>query len=96
MGQILDWFSFDVIGSLFPAFRIWICYFKVYKALKTTYDAIIQQTKISPARLFIYVVIPFLCFMPWSLADLYNICTGLDYPFSVLSLQALSGVVGVS
>jgi len=86
--QILGWLTFDIVGTTVPALIIFICYFKVYQTLKTSYDSIIEQTRITAGRMFIYVIIPFLCFMPWTLADLYNILIGIDYPFSVVILAS--------
>lgn len=79
--QLIGWLIYDVIGTLGALGVILYCYSKVYKALKLTYGYMDFGNGINPKRVFIYVAIPFISFMPWAIADLTIIFANVEYPF---------------
>jgi len=85
--QYLGWFLIDIVALFFPIFIIFYCYYKVYKALKVSYDG--MYAELSSMRVFIYVLIPTICFLPWHIADFVAIYNDKDVDFVIMVVIAV-------
>ena len=65
--RAVDWILYDGIGTLIPSLLICYCYYKVLKALNTTYryTPIVSRSAMNSIRIYVYMCLPIVCFFPF-------------------------------
>lgn len=71
---------YNFIGTLLPVLMIAYCYLKVTKAMKEEYELSKEESRKNNFKIFAYMAIPFICFVPGVLADTVFSFMGVDYP----------------
>jgi len=82
LDKILYFVFFNLIAKMIPIIIITWCYLKVGYIVRTTFSyAMTQsQSQFSAFRIFGYIFIPMLCFLPGILADIVCSYQGTFYP----------------
>ena len=60
---------------------MYFCYLRLQQVLRTTYGSMMTHIEFSPVRMYMYVAIPIICFLPWIIMDLVYIFINGPFPF---------------
>jgi len=80
LNQVMYLVVFNFIGTLLPILMIAYCYWRVSKTLKEEKQLSKDELRMNNLKIFAYVAIPFLCFVPGVIADTFYSFQGRRYP----------------
>lgn len=78
--KIMYFLFYNLIGTLLPVLLMAYCYWKVTRTTKEEYEQSEEESRKNNFKIFAYVAIPFICFVPGVIAETVASFMGVEYP----------------